>query len=192
MPPVEKVSKNELLEAGLSITRKKGFESVNARSIAKKLSCSTHPIFRIYRDMGDYKADLFDYAASYCNGYMEEIMTAYPKRKAFGMGMSYIDFATKEPNLFKFLFMSNQFKRNQAELIWESDDNAPVLHELASVTKINFADAKLLFQRLWLFTHGIASLAATNGEYFSKNELEQILADAYTGFLMQIKKSGKK
>ena len=190
MPPKEKIGKQELLEAGLAIIRKNGFENVNARSIAKELSCSTHPIFRVYKDMGDFKAALFDFAVDYCNEYMGSVMTAYPNRRAFAIGMSYIDFAAKESNLFKFLFMSNQFKRNQAEQIWKSEENAPVIHEMALGAGISFEQGQSLFQRLWLFTHGIASLAATNGEFFTADETAQILTEAFTGFLNQIKSKG--
>ena len=45
MPPKAKITKDMILHTVLDITRETGFETVNARSIAGKLQCSTRPIF---------------------------------------------------------------------------------------------------------------------------------------------------
>jgi len=190
MPPRVTVEKQELLEVGLTIIRKSGFENVNARSLAKELSCSTHPIFRLYKNMTEIKADLFTQAENYCNAYLEKRMTAYPQNMVFGIGMAYIDLASQEPNVFKFLFMNNHFRRKEAQKIWESEENAPILHGIAASTGISFTEAQSLFQKLWLLTHGIASLTATSGQLFTTEEITQILKEAFTGFLSQIKHKG--
>ena len=51
MPPKPKITKDMILNTVLEITRKRGFEAVNARSIAEKLQCSTRPIFTCYKNM---------------------------------------------------------------------------------------------------------------------------------------------
>lgn len=48
MPPKPKITKDMILSAVLELTQETGFETVNARSIAKKLQCSTRPIFTCY------------------------------------------------------------------------------------------------------------------------------------------------
>ena len=55
MPPKAKISKEMILNTVLDITRESGFETVNARSIANKLQCSTRPIFTCYENMEELK-----------------------------------------------------------------------------------------------------------------------------------------
>ncbi len=55
MPPKAKITKDMILNIVLDITRETGFETVNARSIASKLQCSTRPIFTSYENMDELK-----------------------------------------------------------------------------------------------------------------------------------------
>mgnify|MGYP000348827463 CR=1 FL=1 len=58
MPPKPTTNKEAILNAAISIVRKEGMESVNARSIASALNCSTKPLFRIYENMDALKQDV--------------------------------------------------------------------------------------------------------------------------------------
>ena len=60
MPPKAKITKEMILQTVLDITRETGFETVNARSIAGKLKCSTRPIFTCYANMEEMKKDFDD------------------------------------------------------------------------------------------------------------------------------------
>ena len=51
MPPKAKITKEMILNTVLEITKETGFETVNARSIAGRLQCSTRPIFTCYENM---------------------------------------------------------------------------------------------------------------------------------------------
>ena len=44
MPAVRKVSKEQIIDAAVEVLRDDGFSAINARSVAKKLGCSTQPI----------------------------------------------------------------------------------------------------------------------------------------------------
>ena len=65
MPPKAKITKDMILHTVLDITRETGFETVNARSIAGKLQCSTRPIFTCYENMEELKKDFLDFAYEY-------------------------------------------------------------------------------------------------------------------------------
>ena len=51
MPPQAKITKEMILNTVLDITRATGSETVNARSIASRLKCSTRPIFTCKADI---------------------------------------------------------------------------------------------------------------------------------------------
>lgn len=53
MPPKAKVTEDMILNAVLEITRETGFETVNARSIADRLRCSTRPVLPVMRTWGN-------------------------------------------------------------------------------------------------------------------------------------------
>ena len=53
MPPVTKVSKDEIIDKTYQILSRDGIESINARRIAKELNCSVQPIFSNFNSMED-------------------------------------------------------------------------------------------------------------------------------------------
>ena len=51
MPAVKKVSKEKIIDAAVEVLRDGGFSAINARSVAKKLGCSTQPIYLSFQSM---------------------------------------------------------------------------------------------------------------------------------------------
>ncbi|MGL6201461.1 MAG: hypothetical protein ACRC3H_21265 [Lachnospiraceae bacterium] len=81
------------------ITKTEGIAAVNARSIAKRLKCSTHPVFRVYENMESLKEDIVKRAEKHYNTRM---MSGLEHPVPFlGMGIAYIQFAKEEKQLFK-------------------------------------------------------------------------------------------
>ena len=63
MPPKVKITKNEIVQAGLDIVRHEGEDSLNARGIAAVLGCSTQPIFSNYASMEELRRAVIAAAA---------------------------------------------------------------------------------------------------------------------------------
>ena len=76
MPPKAKISKEMILNTVLKITRESGFETVNARSIANKLQCSTRPIFTCYENMEELKKEFLTFAYEYYKQYVIHYQTS--------------------------------------------------------------------------------------------------------------------
>ena len=62
MPAAKKVSKDEIIDAAIGVLRDDGFAAINARSVAKKLGCSTQPIYFSFKNMEELKAALTEHA----------------------------------------------------------------------------------------------------------------------------------
>ena len=107
MPPKPKITKEMIMTTVLEITREAGFESVNARSIAEKLQCSTRPIFTCYKNMDELKAGFLDFAFEYYNQYVSDYSRSTNTRTYLLLPLSYIEFAKEEANLFRLLFLSD-------------------------------------------------------------------------------------
>jgi len=60
MPAKRKTQKEDILKASISIISHEGLNALNARKIAKKLGCSTQPLFYIYENMDVLKKDVID------------------------------------------------------------------------------------------------------------------------------------
>lgn len=62
MPAVRKVSKEQIIDAAVEVLRDDGFSAINARSVAKKLGCSTQPIYFSFKSMEELKSALTERA----------------------------------------------------------------------------------------------------------------------------------
>ncbi|MDO9493643.1 TetR/AcrR family transcriptional regulator [Acetobacterium sp.] len=181
MPPKIKIKEDAILDVALEITRKSGIKGLNAREIAKILDCSIQPIFRTFQNMDNLKTALYQKVEDYYNTYM---LAGMNHRIPFlGMGLAYIRFASEEKNLFKLLFMSESIAVDNPMDMISGDDNQEVIELIAGMTGLNQEHSKKLFVDIWLLTHGIASLVATNHCQFSHQEIEAILMDAFKGYL---------
>ena len=58
MPAVRRISRDAIVDAAVEVLREGGFSAVNARSVAKKLGCSTQPIYSSFQNMDELKAAL--------------------------------------------------------------------------------------------------------------------------------------
>ena len=52
MPPKIKITKEEIIKTALELVRTSGEQSINARTVAGALNCSTQPIFSNFSSMG--------------------------------------------------------------------------------------------------------------------------------------------
>ena len=55
MPAIKKISKEAIIDAAVDVLREGGAAAINARSVAKKLGCSTQPIYLSFQNMDDLK-----------------------------------------------------------------------------------------------------------------------------------------
>ena len=191
MPPKIKVTEEEMMMAALEIVRRTGLESLNARELASELNCSVHPIFRAYESMEGLKRAVYKEAENCYNKVMVQALNE-PKNGFLSMGLAYIDFAKSEKNLFKLLFMSDTFQSvSIMDIVGMTEGDDEVIELLCRQTGLNEKSAKELYAGIWLTTHGIASMFATNNCRFSEEENRTFLQNSFQGLVMQLQKKEK-
>ena len=172
------VTEQSIRNAAVSLVRKKGYEALNARALAKRLGCSTQPIFRCFGSMQALrKAVLEDVHARYL-AFIEAYMAQSdaPAYKASGLG--YIAFAREEPRLFSLLFMRD--RRGEADSPEEPD--WPRFVALAQDrTGLDPSNAELLHLELWAVCHGIAAMLATSYLPLEEQAVSRMLSDVFLG-----------
>lgn len=187
MPPKIKTTSENILAAAVQLVQHHGAEALNARRLAKTLGCSVQPIFRAFGSMDELKAAVYKEIEGIYNSQMLEGM-ANNSNGFSGMGIAYINFARNEQNMFKLLFMSDAFKqRNAMEIAGSTEGDDEVIEMISSLTGFDSARAQELYTGIWLTTHGVASLLATNSCHLSDHEIERLLNQSYQGLLYVLK-----
>ncbi|ROR26345.1 TetR family transcriptional regulator [Mobilisporobacter senegalensis] len=188
MPPKEKVTKEEIINTAINIVREKGIENLNARNLARKMGCSVHPIFRGYHSMEGLKTEIYKMVEHIYNQQMLNAVE-HGEDGFLNMGLAYINFAKDEKNLFKLLFMSDAFREQGImDIAGTTEGDDEVLDMICQRTGLGKKSARELYTGIWLTTHGIASMIATNSCRFSDEENRRLLNNSFMGLLMKLKK----
>lgn len=108
MPPRAKYTKEEIIQTAFEMTREKGFGSVTARELGKKLGTSVTPIFNVFQNMSELQSEVRNLALKEFEKYVADAVNYTPAFKQFGVQM--IKFATEEPQLFRILYMDGRRK----------------------------------------------------------------------------------
>lgn len=192
MPPKIKIAEADIINKAMDIIREKGSESLNARELAGRLGCSVHPIFRSFSSMDGLKEAVSKQAEEIYNEQM--IMAMEDKENGFlAMGLAYINFARQEKNLFKLLFMSENFKESTMfDIVDGSDGDDEIIAMLSQNTGLSTSASRELFAGSWLTTHGIAAMFATNTCRFSEEEIKRLLENSFMGLMMKLKREEEK
>ncbi len=180
MSAVTKIKKEDLVKGAIKIIRTKGIEELSARNLAKVANCSTQPIFRLFENMDDLKNTVYNDVYEIQNKYLTNgINHQVP---FIGIGLSYIEFANKEKNLFKFLFMSSNSKYNNILNMAENETGQKYTEMIMKSTGLSYESSKQIYINTWLIIHGIASMMATTNCELTIKEIETIIFDAFKGY----------
>ncbi len=186
MPPKAKFTRDIIIQAGLSIVRENGIEALTARALGAKLGSSARPIFTVFQSMEEVQAEVKESAKSI---YDEYVRKGLEQELAFkGVGTQYIVFAIQEPKLFQLLFMSEQAQPPKVVNVMPIiDDNyEDILLSVQNGYHLSENTAAQLYRHLWIYTHGIAVLCATNMCIFTPEEINKMISQVFKGVLKEI------
>lgn len=188
MPPAAKITKEMILHTVLDLTREAGFDTVNARSIAGRLQCSTRPLFTCYESMDDLKTDFLAFAYRFYEQYVERYRDSGPVSPCLVLPLAYLAFAREEPHLFQLLFISDMdLKMAKAQDFYHEADNEAHAQAFSESTGVELARAKVIFLDLFLYTHGMAVLTAAKKLSLERHSAETMLTNFLTAFIRQEK-----
>ena len=180
MPAIKELSKDYIVKVAVKMVNDKGWDSINARSLAKTLKVSTKPLYRIYKNMDEIKSDIYK-EISY--QYDEFITSRVDNKKALiTLCIAYVEFAQEYKNLFISLFLSNNLKWQSFENVLDEKWNQSTIINLVNKHGYSFDEAKSLFMNLWLYANGLATLIATNEIKVDEKEILVRLVKAYKVF----------
>ena len=182
MPPRTRITRDMIIDAAVAVVRESGFESVNARTVSRRLHCSTQPVMYHFDTIDSLKRAAFARTDRLHSAYMMDIPPG--QNPVLGIGLNYIRFAVEEPQLFRFLFQSGYpEERNLLEMIG-SDELIPVLAAMQEGCGLNAEQTRQVFLTVALFAHGYASIIANNNLEFDEKRIAEHLERAWNGAVL--------
>lgn len=189
MPPRAKVTREMVIDAAFEVARAQGGESVNARTVSRRLGCSTQPVMYHFGKIEDLKKAVYEKTGRFHTQYL---MNVDPQEDVLlGIGLNYIRFAVEEPNLFRYLFQSDFAVQNSLLEMIDSQDMEPVLSAMQEAMELNREQTKEIFITLALFVHGYASITVGSGLKFEQSAAAAHLERVYRGARLALQEETK-
>lgn len=174
MPASKKVTRDDIITAALDVLRESGFAAVNARSVAKKLGCSTQPIYFSFANMDELKSELTKRAVDeHVSRVIAAIRSNDGTRSHYSdYGIGFILFAAQEKQLFRWLYLEDgQFGKKQTDVLVPEIINTIVKEYGYS------AETAMAFHRdMSIFAYGLAILLNSGTLSLSEQDIAKSLA----------------
>lgn len=180
------ISKDIILQSALHMLIRDGYSSINIKTLAKEIGCSTQPIVWHFENMEGLRSALAEYAREYANHKMRP--TGDNAVAAFEhVGKAFVEMAVKEPNLFRFLNLNEKKSKSEESFgaIITNKDNAEMLKSIGAYLEISEESAGRYLQNTMIYANGIATLVATNVITATEEEMMSMINRAADAFLRQ-------
>ena len=185
MAPKFKFTKEEVLSVTIDFIRENGIEALTARELAKKLDSSTKVIFSLFSNMKNLE-DEAKFAAE--NIFSEKVNLALKDNSPFKrLGVEYILFSKNEPKLFQWLFMKKGIEVESFKdfLPMRDYEYKSVIESIDEEYKISIENSKKLYEHLFIYSHGIATLTVTGIYNFTPSEIIEYMAEVAKSLIVQ-------
>ena len=188
MPSSPKVLKETILETAYNMLLRDGYATINIKTVAKELGCSTQPISRQFGSMEGFRGELLDYC-------LAKFSTAFSVKGdsvseiVLGVAKGYINLAYDYPNVYKYLYMSDLDGEKKGDLArsLRSENYGKVIEMLMKEYEVSSDAANDFMRNMEYYVHGVASYIATGFVKVPKEELMERIAGVRDMFLVQMK-----
>ncbi len=172
------ISREIILNTAFQMLVRDGYSTINITSLAREIGCSTQPIAWHFGNMEGLRIALLRHSLDYMrshftlNGDSTATMLAEVTRR-------YIDLAFDCPNLYKYLYMTDQEHLKTEELIQaiRFPNYEKILCMLQQEYGVSVQAAQRYLLDLQLYVHGIASCTVSNITFASKEKVVAMVDD---------------
>ena len=191
MPPKNKFTREEIIEAAFEVAREEGFSKITARSVASRLNSSVAPIYVNFKTIDE----LVQAVVQRVFALSEELLVKQKGQNLFeNIGKASLAFARDYPVLFRELVL----KPNPYMTSYEETEKAMVeaLKENEEMKGWNVEERRRLFLKMRIFQLGLSAMVA-NGHvpsWLDERESEKLLMETGEQLLLvaQIKRKEDK
>ncbi len=168
-------TRDRMLDAARELFVTEGYEGVSMRRVAEKIEYSPTAIYVYFADKEELFRELChqDYARL-AAVFQSSLMSSDPIERLRQIGAIYVDFGTRYPNHYKFMFMTVhppcEPDDEDREIMGNPERDAYAFLRWAVQQAIDadcfreeIRDAELVSQTLWASVHGVISLNIAKG-----------------------------
>jgi AcrR family transcriptional regulator len=169
-------TRDKILDAARELFVTEGYEGVSMRKVAERIEYSPTAIYVHFADKNELFRELChqDYARL-AQVFTSSVISSDPLERLRQIGGIYIDFGTRNPNHYKFMFMTPHPGHQLDEVDREMKGN-PEMDAYAFLKwavqqameagcfREELQDVELISQTLWASVHGVISLYIAKGD----------------------------
>ena len=145
------------------------------------------PNFTVFSSMKEVQDAVRDAAMRRFEGFAEQKLPGMPLFKQVGMQM--VLFGAREPKLYQLLFM--QENRNAVSFDDVFGELGPTAETCIALIRETYdmseAEARVLFENVWIYTFGVGALCATRMCRFSEEKLGQMLSTEFQAMMLLVR-----
>ena len=175
MPAIKKISKEAIIDAAVDVLREGGASAINARNVAKKLGCSTQPIYLSFQNMDDLKAAVTQRAIALHTHHVREWLhildadgSCYREHSHYSSyGIGFVKFAAQEKHLFRWLYLEGKQLGPYQDDVLLPEIIAAIVDEYGYTKEL----AEKLHKDMAYYSYGLALLANTDHLNLTDEEL---------------------
>lgn len=174
------ITKDQIFTAAYDLVVEEGFRSFTARNIARRMNCSTQPLYLEFKSMGELKQAVMAEIKTTLETKMGKRFTDDP---IVDLGLAYINFALENRQLYRAVFVEDHFgveeMREYAILtaLRRLQAYAPAAH-------ITEAQQRNTISGLWIVATGIANLMAPGFIDITREQMIDILKAVIRDFIV--------
>ncbi len=187
MPPKPKFTRDEIIQTALEVVSQEGVEALTAKELGDALGTSARPIFTVFSSMKQVQDAVREAAMRRFESFAGQKLPDMPLFKQVGMQM--VLFGVREPKLYQLLFMQeNRSAVSFDDVFGELGPTAETCIRLIQEEyAMREADARLLFEHVWIYTFGVGALCATRMCRFSEKQLGQMLSTEFQAMMLLVR-----
>ena len=177
------ITKDMILGSALTMVIRDGYQSVNVKTLAAEIGCSTQPIVWHFENMEGFRTELYGYAREYAGRSIRQ--ASDPAGIFEAMGRSYIRMAVREPNLFKLLYLGQTpvSKPYSLKDLTTGKQQKMMIRGIAEQTGLTEEQAARCIKDTVIYSHGLATMVATGVFKASEKSLMAMVLRASEGFV---------
>ena len=183
MPPKNKFTREEIIEAAFEIAKEEGFSKITARSVASRLNSSVAPIYVNFKTI----EELTQAVVQRVFALSEDLLTKQKGQNLFeNIGNASLAFARDYPVLFRELVL----KPNPYMASYEATERVMVdaLKSNEEMKDWTMEERRRLFVKMRIFQLGLSAMVA-NGHmpsWFDDKESEKLLKETGEQLLLAV------
>lgn len=149
MPAKKLIPREAILSCAMELLESDGSEALNARTLAKRLGCSTQPIYLSFSGMDELRAAL----VAECRKVQEDYIAREREETLFlRNSLGFMRFVYEKPRLFRFVYYENQFQNTPADRAFIDATVSGIMRAGGYSRTV----AERFYYATWFFMYGIA------------------------------------